>query len=303
MYARPLIMFSLFVLMLILSTIPVKDEPVLFMTNETDGNAIKELNLNLESKDIAISFLELNSGESTLLQDSKGKSVMINTGSSDSKIKFKQQMKIFKVNRIESLVLTNIGKQYTGNLDWLLKEKKVEEIYIAENIYDDFIKKFKVDDVEIKPLEVGDQMLFFDKVKFKVAYIESRREYNLGGLALLLNYGSHQFLYMGVSNKDAELALVKSGPLDVSLLKVGGFGHYFGTNEELLDHINPQVAVIFKREGYTASDEVLNRLDDHWVEVLKPYEQGIVMVKCNEHAYEITQVPLTTPEMALRNLN
>ncbi|MGM7701650.1 ComEC/Rec2 family competence protein [Pseudalkalibacillus sp. Hm43] len=303
MYAKPLILFSLFLLMLVLSIIPVKDEPVLFMMNETKGNAIKELNLNLDSKDVAISFLELKSGESTLLQDSTGKSGLINTGSGQSKSQFKQQMKIFKVQQIDTLVLTNIGKQFTGNLDWLLEQKKVKTIVIAEDIREELAANHDLTDVEIKSLKKGDRFTMLDKIQLEVAYIESRPEYNVGGLALVMNYGEHRFLYMGVSNKDADMAIVKNGPLDISLLKVGGFGHYFGTNKALLKHTNPQVAIIFKREGYTASDEVLNRLDDQWVEVLKPSEEGIVMVKCNEHTYEITQVPLTTPEMAFDDEN
>lgn len=284
--------------MLVISIIPVENEPVLFMATETEGNAIKDLDLNLSEKDIAVSFLELESGEATLLQDNNGKSILINTGGKQSIEKFKQQMKIFNVNQLDAVFLTNMESQYTGNLEWLLKEYKVKEIYVSETMKDHIQGMFDLKGVKVNALSVGLSMKALNKIDLTVPYIESRNGYDLGGLTLSLKYGEHRFLFMGVSNAQADQSLIKSGRLNISLLKVGGFGHYFGTSEELIQHINPQVAVIFKKSEYTPSEEVLNRLDNHWVEILKPYDQGIVMVKWNDQSYEITQVPLTEPEMA-----
>ncbi|WP_349407545.1 hypothetical protein [Pseudalkalibacillus sp. SCS-8] len=298
MYAKPLIVFFLFLLMLLFSAIPVSDEPVFFMTEESKGNAIKELDLNLKADDIAISFLELDSGEAALIQDEKGHHVLLNTGSSTSLSQFKHQLKIFNVKKIDALIITNAGKQYTGNLGWLVDEMEVGSIHTSELIADELMKEFELSRNKIKPLKQGDEWTVFHKLNVRLLTVETRSEYNEGGLVLLMEYGTHRFLYMGVSNMEIDRSLIQKGPLDISLLKIGGFGHYFGTSEELLNHIEPEVAVLFKRKGYIASDEVIDRLDEHWIEVLKPFEEGIVMVKWNKTAYEITQVPLFKPEMA-----
>ncbi len=300
MYIRLIMIFSLFLVLLLVTNNPVKDEPVFFMDGETKGNVIKNLDLNLKKDDIAISFLELESGEATLIQESEGKNILIDTGSEQSDAQFKQQMKIFQVDQIDTLIITNKGEQFTGNLEWLTDEYEISQVFIAQNIVNDLTERFQLQDGTVKPLETGDQFKLLDKISVTVKYLEKHKENEIGGMALDLQYGANHILYMGVANDVAEKTIIRDGALNASLIKIGGFGHYFGTSEELLDHTSPEVAVIFKRSGYRASDEVMFRLEDRWTEIFKPYEQGIVMVKTNQKEYEITQIPLSKPEIAYK---
>ncbi len=294
-------MFVLFLLMIVISRFPDKINPDLFMTEPTRGNIIKDLDLNLQPGEVAFSFLELSSGESTLIQESSGKNVLINTGSKKAKKQFRQQLEVFQVKKIDALIFTNIGKQYTGNLSWILEHVEVKEILIAEEIKKQFLEQFDVKEENIQSLKENDRLTILNGVTFEVAYIEKREDFNEGGLVLVTEYGNHRFLYMGVASKDADEALIERGTENIELIKVGGFGHYFGTSERLLNHADPQVAVIFKKDSYTISDEVLRRLQEHWAEILLPHDQGIIMMKCNKKDYEITTVPLMTPDLALRS--
>ncbi|MCF6408204.1 ComEC/Rec2 family competence protein [Pseudalkalibacillus salsuginis] len=300
MYIRPIMIFSLFLVLLLVTNNPVKDEPVFFMDGDTKGNVIKNLDLNLKKDEIAFSFLELESGEATLIQDSEGKNILIDTGSEQSDAQFKQQMKIFQVDQIDTLIVTNKGEQFTGNLEWLTNEYKISQVFIAQNIVNDLTERFQLQDGTVKPLESGDQFKLLDKISVTVKYLEKHKENEIGGMALDLQYGTNHILYMGVANDVAEKTIIRDGVINASLIKIGGFGHYFGTSEELLDHTSPEVAVIFKRSGYRASDEVMLRLEDRWTEIFKPYEQGIVMVKTNQKEYEITQIPLSKPKIAYK---
>ncbi|WP_408006501.1 ComEC/Rec2 family competence protein [Pseudalkalibacillus sp. A8] len=300
MYIRPIMIFSLFLVLVLATNNPVKDEPVFFMDGEMKGNAVKNIDLNLKKDDIAISFLELESGEATLIQDSEGRNVLIDTGSEQSAEEFKQQMRVFHVDQIDTLILTNKGEQFTGNLEWLTDEFDISKVFVAQNVVNDLTERIQVPDGTVKPLETGNQFKLLDKISVKVKYLEKHKENEIGGMALDFQYGIKHFLFMGVANESAEKAIIQDGSLNASLIKIGGFGHYFGTSEELLDHINPEVAVIFKRSGYRASDEVMFRLEDRWTEIFKPYEQGIVMVKTNQKEYEITQIPLFRPKLAYK---
>ncbi|WP_261129090.1 ComEC/Rec2 family competence protein [Bacillus sp. Marseille-Q3570] len=300
MYKRPMMIFSLFLVMLLITNIPVKDEPVFFMDEDLPGNAIRELDLHLSQEDLAISFLELESGEATLIQDSQGENVLINTGSELSAAQFKRQMKIFQVDRIDTLIQTNIGKQFTGNLPWLLENIEIGRIMVAGIVAEDFIERYRIPEGVVKPLEAGEGDELLNKISLSVKYIEERQGKGKGDMALNLQYGVHHFLYMGVANGAADKAIIVDGSLDTELIKVAGFGHYFGTSDALLDHVKPEVAVIFKKEGYRASEEVLSRLEERWTEILKPNEQGIVMVKTNKNQYEITQIPLIKPKVVYK---
>ncbi|WLD91795.1 ComEC/Rec2 family competence protein [Alkalihalobacillus sp. AL-G] len=301
MYRKPVVLFVLFLFMITISRFPDEIAPDLFMVEKTGGNVIKDLDLNLKSGEVVFSFLELSSGESTLIQNHKGQNILINTGSLSSKRQFRQQLSIFGVEKIDALIFTNVGKLYTGNLPWLLKHMKVKQIYLAEQSRDQFVQQFSVNDEQVLPLKQNDTFTVFNGLKIDVAYIEDRKEFHEGGLALVLKYKKHQFLYMGVASKEADEAVISQGIGDTELLKVGGFGHYFGTSEHLLNHIDSEIAVIFKKEGYNVSDDVSRRLQEHWTEILLPFKQGIVMVKCNDSEYKITTVPLIAPDLALQS--
>jgi competence protein ComEC len=252
---------------------------------------IEQINVALEPGELSISFLELPSGESTLIQDYNGKKVLINTGGAQSKSHFSQQLDIFNVSEIDQLILTDIGNDHTGNLEWLLQEFSVKNVLIAESVKDTVMKQFSISSDSLTVVAEHTQLKVLPDLSMDVLYVEKRPEMNQGGLALSFQFGDNKLMYMGVSSVEAEEHIIENHSVKSHILKVGRFGNESGTTQRFLEKIDPQIAVLFNKNGSMPSQEVMERLQEGWIDIYQPYRQGIVLLRCNKTSYEVINVP------------
>jgi competence protein ComEC len=259
-------------------------------SNETEMRDIKEIELNLSEDEAAFSFLELTSGEASLIQDAKGNTILLNTGGEGAREHLKGQLEIFNINSIDYLFITNFSEFHTGNLEWLFGEVKIKKLLVAEQMVMTMKDNVTIpNEVKIVPVRTGSVYHPFNNLEINVLYSDMKDEE--GSLALSISYGKTKIIYMGVSDKRIEEVLLMNSKIKAQILKVGFFGSEKGTSQQFLDTVDPQIAILFNKNGEMPSQDVMERLQEAWIDIFQPNKQGIILVKCTTENYEVVIVP------------
>ncbi len=251
---------------------------------------ILEVDLNLQEQDLAYTFFDLPNGEATLLQSGKGQNILIGTGSLESQEELEERLKMYHVEFIDTVIITNATEEYTGNLQWIINNYNVETIIVPEVIKDQITSFHHLYDMKVKGWKKGDKTELIPFLKTEVIYVEERDIDEKGALVLLFSYGKQTLLYMGIADYEVEKELINSYALKSTILKVADFGSEKGTTQPFLDEVDPQVAILFKKNGTPVSEIVLERLQETWIDIYQTNRLGTVSIKCHNDDYEILTV-------------
>ncbi len=108
---------------------------------------------------------------------------------------------------------------------------------------------------------------------------------NSASIVARLTYGKNSFLFTGDLPTETEMQMLKNNLfLATNILKVAHHGSKFATSTEFLDKIDSKEAVISvgknNRYGHPAM-ELLNRLKEKNIKILRTDEMGDVIYECN----------------------
>jgi competence protein ComEC len=249
-----------------------------------------EVDLNLEEQDLAYTFFDLSNGEATLLQSGKGQNILIDTGSLESQEELEQRLKMYHIDFIDTVMITNQTEEYTGNLQWVINNFNVQKIIVPEVIKQQLISFHQLHDKDVIGWKKGTTTELLPFLKTEVLYVEERDILDKGALAIVFSYGKQTLLYMGIADKKVEKELVDRHQLKSTILKVADFGSEKGTTQPFLEEVDPQVAILFKKNGVSVSELVLERLQETWIDIYQTSRLGTVSIKCHNDDYEILTV-------------
>ncbi|WP_456278575.1 ComEC/Rec2 family competence protein [Bacillus sp. AK128] len=250
-----------------------------FQENQDIPTKIEKVDLKLMRDEIAVTFVDLPDGEATVIQNDEGKAILINTGNENSKEHLKKTLDLYGVTSIEKVILTKLGPDYQGNLEWLLKEYPIQKIIIPSSVDKEELGL----NAAIEKWNIGKKELFSDIVINVLQVMDQEKSMNFS-----MKFGEHRFLFMGVASKLLEEQLIKSYPLkDVNILKVAEFASNNGTSQELLEAVDPQIAIIFQKKKLYPSADVLERLQNTWIDIYYSKQFGNVTIRCSKETYEV----------------
>jgi competence protein ComEC len=256
-----------------------------------EPNEIEKIDLKLTAEETAFTFLELPSGEATLIQDGLGEITLVNTGGPNTKKLLEERLSVYEVSKIKNIIITNIGADYCANLDWLVKDFGVTNVYVNASVRETMIHAYSLGNVNVVGLKKSDEVNINGGIHIDVLHSEEKDEYDKGSLALLMTFGTQKVLYMGLANAQVESSLVEEYELDAQILKVGDFASERGTSQQFIDEVDPQVAVIFRTAERNPSGDVLNRLQETWIDTYLTMQSGNISIKCSGEHYKIITIP------------
>ncbi|MFA9556183.1 ComEC/Rec2 family competence protein [Evansella sp. AB-rgal1] len=262
---------------------------ILLLITPTESSADK-LQLNLTKGEIAYTFFDLTHGEATLIQGDRDQTVLINTGHGQSEEELEERLNMFNVSSIDTLIITSKQIEYIGNLPWILGNYDIERLFLPQSLFTKFEKLLSDFDVQVTTYKKGDHYSLLNDLHIEILYVEDKEGDDKGGSAFFINHFDQKLLYMTVANPHVEKQLVQEFDLKSTMFKVPDFGSDRGTSEDLLDEVDPQVAVIFRNGENKPSSYVMERLQETWIDIYQTSRIGTVTIKCNEKDYEIITV-------------
>ena len=248
-------------------------------TIKSYANDIERVKIHLNDDQIAMSFINLPDGEATLIQ-SNHKNILINTGEKGSQAVIKNQLRTMGINKINILVLTNPQPSYIGNVEFIIRNYDTKEILTSNDIKRLFCSKTKslcklFVDLDQKELNL------LPNLKMEVLEKSKHGESNLS-----LTYGNTTIYYMGFSDPQNQQEMLEY-PFHAAIVKLSHFGEGIEMNNEFLDALDPEMAVIFHKNGVKPNESFMNHLATEWVETYHLQDVGTLTLYMTRESYEI----------------
>jgi competence protein ComEC len=247
---------------------------------------IDKVNLNLKEGEIAVTFLDLPSGEATLIQDANGENILINTGGPSTSKQLDKILQKYNVSSFKAVIITKYDKYYTSNLPWILKKYTVDKIITGSKIFDGQDEEDK-----IMKWAAGEKHEILPNTMIQILH-DSKDKNERQGMDFSLRYGRNHFLFMTSADHEVENQLKRMTLSDVDILKIADFGSKIGTTQPFLEYVDPHVAVIFSKKGMMPSEDVMERLYESWIDIYQTKQFGNITIKCDEKHYEIITISL-----------
>lgn len=248
-----------------------------------------------------VTIVDVGQGDSILLRDYKGKTVLIDVGGrvdfgtreewqerrteANASRTLLPYLKSQGIGKIDQLVLTHTDTDHVGDMEVLAQQMKVGEVLVSSGSLTDlaFVDRLKKMAVRVRVVQVGDQLSIMDSQLHVLYPLETGDGGNNDSLILYGKLLDRTFLFTGDLEEVGEEILMATYPnLPVDVLKAGHHGSKGSSSEVFLDQIQPELALlsIGKDNRYKhPHQETLDRLSERDIASLRTDLQGAIRFK------------------------
>lgn len=245
-----------------------------------------------------ITVIDIGQGDSILLRDWRGKTILIDTG---GKVDFGQKeawrhrrstsnaertllpyLKSRGIDQIDHMVLTHTDTDHMGDLEVLATRVRIKEINISKGSLkkDSFVRLLKRLNLPVKTLEAGDQLSIFDGSAEVLYPVEVGDGSNNDSIVLYGRFYGWSFLFTGDLEEEGEKTLLARYPqLRVDILKAGHHGSKGSSHPAFLKQIQAKIALISageKNRYQHPHQETLERFKELQIAVFRTDQQGAI---------------------------
>lgn len=245
-----------------------------------------------------ITVIDIGQGDSILLRDWRGKTILIDTG---GKVDFGQKeawrnrkstsnaertllpyLKSRGIDQIDHMVLTHTDTDHMGDLEVLATRVRIKEINISKGSLkkDSFVRLLKRLNLPVETLEAGDQLSIFDGSAEVLYPVEVGDGSNNDSLVLYGRFYGWSFLFTGDLEEEGEKTLLARYPqLRVDILKAGHHGSKGSSHPAFLRQIQAKIALISageKNRYQHPHQETLERFKELQIAVFRTDQQGAI---------------------------
>ena len=259
-------------------------------------------NLTLDENSIAVYFLDVGQGSSTVIQDGNS-AVLIDSGESENSRKIIDFLSEKGISKLEYVIATHFHSDHIGGLSNILQNVECGNVYLplVDDAYAPTTKTYyklleTIDNKNLNVSFVTDNTAFiFGKTTFNIiAPAEQADDMNNMSLIIKAVYGDASFLIPGdAENKEMKSVMKANKNLDLSsdIYLMAHHGSNTSLNKEFLSKINMKIAIIScgKDNSYGhPHEEALEYLNDNNIEYYRTDEVGTITVISDGESYNIT---------------
>ncbi|RJQ36516.1 MBL fold metallo-hydrolase [Candidatus Microgenomates bacterium] len=249
-------------------------------------------------------FCNVGQGDGIYIRSPKGLNIVIDGGPDDSILACLAKHMPFWDRKIQLVIMTHPHEDHLTGLIYILKNYKVLNFYSekvqGKQAYQELTSLLEKKKIKSKQIFRGDRFILKDQVI--LATIWPKQNYQLAqeadldangqSIIELLTFGNFNVLLTG----DGKLGEGEDfSSLGVDVLKVAHHGSKVNTNKNILEEINPKLAVITvgkNRFGHP-SKETLEALKSLGIKTLRTDLDGDIEVVSDGKTWEIKSVNST----------
>lgn len=202
---------------------------------------------------LKVYFIDVGQGSAILVQ-SNDKNTLIDTGDEKYYNKLDAFLSNNQINSIDQIVLTHNDPDHVGNMDRLIKTRKVGTVIQSKYGYkknaatkdvkelNAAISKYHTKTVKVKK---GNKIDFGCGIKGEVlSPWKNYKKINQTSLVIKLVYGKYSYLFTGDIYSSNEKELIKKYNVKSTVLQIPHHGSYTSSSEAFLKKVNAKYAVI-----------------------------------------------------------
>ncbi|MEA1963248.1 MAG: MBL fold metallo-hydrolase [Patescibacteria group bacterium] len=248
------------------------------------------ITLNAENK-LEIAFLDVGQGDASLIKTPFGQNILIDGGADYKVIEELEKELQWWDRTIDLMVLTHPHNDHVAGLIFVLERYDVKKILYTGVVhgapaYLEWLKIIKAKNIPLIIIDHPQKIIFGNDCFLDVIYpresLLGKSVNNLNNSSIIaeLDCEDRTVLFMGDAETEVEEELIKTGRLsEVEILKVGHHGSNTSSNQEFLELVNPQNAVISvgKDNKFShPSRRIIKRLERLGAEILRTDLDGTI---------------------------
>lgn len=202
---------------------------------------------------LKVYFIDVGQGSSILVQ-SESKNTLIDTGDEKYYDKLDSFLSNNQINSIDQIVLTHNDPDHIGNVDRLIKTRKVGTVIQSKYGYkknastkdvkelNAAVSKYHTKTVKVKK---GNKIDFGCGMKGEVlSPWKNCKKVNQTSLVIKMVYGKYSYLFTGDIYSSNEKELIKKYNVKSTVLQIPHHGSYTSSSEQFLKKVGAKYAVI-----------------------------------------------------------
>lgn len=267
-------------------------------------------------KGIKVTFMDVGQGDSSLIEFTDGKRMLIDGGGIFDK-GFDIGKRVLApyfwdkgIKRIDFIVLTHPASDHIGGLIYLIKKFRIGEVWInrdpAIEGYQEFLKMIEEKGIPLMVVKRGDALLpegSYGKDEYNIYVLHPYPEFYSGtsggkssgqnnrSIVLKLAYKDRSFLFPGDIEKEAEDDLVHLGKwLKADIIKVPHHGSKTSSTEEFLSMVRPGIAIVSSGKDNVfnhPNQNVIERYERSGTRIYRTDRDGAVIIKSDGDNLEV----------------
>jgi beta-lactamase superfamily II metal-dependent hydrolase len=261
----------------------------------TISNNIENIDLNIKDHEIAVTFLGLSAGESTLIQGSNGENILVNAGGNETEAELDGWLDLYDVKEISKLILTNDKQVPSDNhINRLITKYGIKEIITTPALKDQLTIKL---DLTTKAAVIawgeGTKEAILPELTAEVQFVGNKPN---EGMDLTLQFFNHRIFLMTSFTPLAEKMLLKKDLENINVFKIPNCAKEDSLSEKLIQYLNPEISILFAAEEDEPDQDILVDLHETWSEVYFTKRHGTVTIKFTDSNYEVLTIPVESDE-------
>ncbi|MCL6571631.1 MAG: hypothetical protein K6T88_08090 [Bacillus sp. (in: Bacteria)] len=254
------------------------------------SSSIENIDLNINDHEVAVTFLGLSAGESTLIQGPNDENILVNVGGKGTKAELQGWLSLYDVKEISTLILTNDRQVLPyKKINQLISKYNIKEIITTPELSIHLTKELDPTyKISVVSWEVGTKMMILPELTARVEFIGNGPN---EGMDIMLQFFKHRIFLMTSFSPRAEQILLEKKLNDVNVFKLPNINKEESLSEKLLQYINPQISILFSAEEYYPDLEIIQDLHNIWSEVYFTKRHGTITIKFTDSNYEVITIP------------
>lgn len=256
-------------------------------TNFTKATAANTTDVKTLSS-MVVNFIDVGQGDSALIQVNN-RNMIIDTGTTESADNLVKYLKDKGIAQIDYLIVTHPHEDHIGGATTILKNFEVKNFYspkITSNTktFENMIRELQNKNLKINTLkggvDPGIDLGENTKLEIFTPNKEQYEDLNNYSPIIKITYGDNSFIFTGDAETESEKEALSLGKnLKADVLKVGHHGSSSSTSKELLNAVNPSIAIISvgkdNKYGHPTKS-TLNKLNKKNIKVYRTDLEGTI---------------------------
>jgi len=271
-------------------------------------------NITYNDKKLHVVFCNVGQGDAIFVRTPQGSDILIDAGPDDSVLNCLGKNMPFWNRDLELVILTHPHSDHFIGLFSVLKNYKIKS-FVSEELsnktvgFNSLMGKIKAQKIPARFLLAGDRFILKDKVALEI--VGPTKEFldqtspggtigessEFASLEILIRYGKFSALLTGDSQvmELEEILRFTQNDIPLSVLQIPHHGSRFGLTTEILDVLNPKLAVISvgKNKYGHPTPFILDLLQSKNIKTLRTDQNGEVKVVSDGKNFQIRSKTLT----------